>query len=241
MRIRLPGPEEAGDSQDTEWCELELDGEVRRIRFHDYHEIYGVPGLYEHLFYSELRCASPRTVAEMLVSVADADEVSASDLRALDVGAGNGMVGEELKRLGAGLVVGVDIIEEAKEAVHRDRPGVYADYLVVDMTAIPPDVDRGLSGYGFNALTCVAALGFDDIPPAVFEAALGYVAPGGLIGFSIKDSFLTDGDTSGFSRLIRGAIADGSLRVRDQRRYRHRLSATGEALYYVAIVAEKAR
>jgi SAM-dependent methyltransferase len=241
LEIRLPDPSEAGASQDTEWCEVELDGEVRRFRFHDYHEIYAVPGLYERLFYSELECASPETVASMLVHAAEKQGLSPNDLAVLDVGAGNGMVGEELKALGAGVVVGADILEEAKHAVERDRPETYEEYFAVDMTAIPADVDRSLREWSFNALTCVAALGFDDIPPPVFEAALGYVAPGGLIGFSIKESFLTDGDDSGFSRLIRNALTSGEMRLCDQHCYRHRLSATGEALHYVAIVAQKAR
>ena len=240
MDIRLPEPGEAGDSQDTEWCEVEVDGESRRFRFHDYHEIYDVPGLYEQLFYSKLKCVSPATVSDMLVSVAEADGLDAGDLAVLDVGAGNGMVGEELKHRGAGAVVGVDIIEEAKLAVERDRPDVYDDYFVVDMTSIPTDVDGSLRAHRFNALTCVAALGFDDIPPPVFEAALQYVGPGGLMGFSIKESFLSDDDESGFAMFIRDAIATGAIRLRDQRRYRHRLSATGEELHYVGIVAEKA-
>lgn len=240
MEIRLPGPSESGSSQDTEWCEVELDGEFRRFRFHDYHEIYDVPGLYERLFYSELKCVSPATVAGMLVSVAEEDGRRSSDLAVLDVGAGNGMVGEELKDAGAGAVVGVDIIEEAKLAVERDRPDVYDDYFVVDMTAIPPDTDAYLRDHRLNALTCVAALGFDDIPPPVFQAALEYVAPGGLMGFSIKESFLGDEDQSGFATFIRESVATGATRLRDQARYRHRLSATGEALHYVGIVAEKA-
>lgn len=239
MEIRFPDSSDAGESQDTEWCEVELDGELRRFRFHDYHEIYAVPGLYERLFYSELKCASPRTVAGMLVSAAEEDGLLAADLAVLDVGAGNGMVGEELKELGAGAVVGVDIIDEAKRAVERDRPSVHEDYFVVDMTAIPADTDRALRAHRFNALTCVAALGFDDIPPPVFDAALSYLATGGLMGFSIKESFLTNGDSSGFSLFIRDAIDSGAVRLRDERRYLHRLSATGEELYYVALVAEK--
>src|SRR5918997_860073 len=34
-------------SQDREWCRVRLDEEERTIRFHDYAEIYAVPGLYE--------------------------------------------------------------------------------------------------------------------------------------------------------------------------------------------------
>jgi hypothetical protein len=35
-------------------------------------------------------------------------------------------------------VVGVDIIPEAQEAADRDRPGVYEDYYVVDLTRMQP-------------------------------------------------------------------------------------------------------
>ncbi|MGH3822900.1 MAG: methyltransferase, partial [Pseudonocardiaceae bacterium] len=47
-------------AQDEEWCEVVVEGERRRIRFHDYHEIYSIPGLYERLFYDTLGCESPR-------------------------------------------------------------------------------------------------------------------------------------------------------------------------------------
>jgi hypothetical protein len=49
----------AGADQDAECCEVTLGGKTRRIRFHDYDEIYRVPGLYEHLFYEVLDCKSP--------------------------------------------------------------------------------------------------------------------------------------------------------------------------------------
>ena len=47
------------------------------------------------------------------------DNETAAQLRVLDVGAGNGMVGEELDRMGAKHIVGVDIIPEAAEAAQR--------------------------------------------------------------------------------------------------------------------------
>lgn len=229
----------AGDRQDREWCEVRIDGETRRIRFHDYHEIYAIPGLYERLFYEELKCDSPRTVCSMLVEAHIEGGRPATELNVLDVGAGNGMVGEELKRRGVGAVVGVDIIEEAAEAVERDRPDVYEDYLVLDMTDIPEPEHRQLRSHGFNALTCVAALGFDDIPPDVFANAFDLISPGGLIGISIKEEFMSPEDQSGFSQLIRGGLEDGTIQLRAQRRYRHRLSVDGEPLNYIALVAEK--
>ena len=52
--------------QDEEWCEVEIDGDRRRIRFHDYASIYEVPGLYERLFAERLECDSPRVVTDLL-------------------------------------------------------------------------------------------------------------------------------------------------------------------------------
>lgn len=234
--IHLP-PESC--DQDQEWCELVIGGERRRIRFHDYHEIYAIPGLYEQLFYELLECDSPRAVTELLGEQLAATARSPADLRVLEVGAGNGMVGEELAGLGVETIVGVDIIEEAAAAAERDRPGTYDDYLVLDLTDIPPDVHAELRAHRFDCLVTVAALGFGDIPPEAFAAAHDLVEPGGLIAFNIKEDFISDGDGSGFSKLIRSALHEGALEVKAERRYRHRLSVAGRPLHYVAIVAEK--
>ncbi len=216
---------------------MNVDGEVRRIRFHDYHEIYTVPGLYEQLFYDELKCDSPRTIAGLLGE--QLDDTSAADLRVLDVGAGNGMVGEELDRMGAKHIVGVDIIEEAAEAAQRDRPGIYDDYVVVDLTDVPPATHAELSEHRFNCLTTVAALGFGDIPPEAFTEAYNLVEDGGLIAFNIKEKFVEDGDRSGFEELISQSLENGTMDLQAERRYRHRLSVAGDPLYYMAMVARK--
>jgi predicted TPR repeat methyltransferase len=231
-------PPDACD-QDQEWCELVLGDERRRIRFHDYDEIYSIPGLYERLFYELLECDSPRAVTELLGEQLAAAGRGAAGLRVLEVGAGNGMVGEELTELGVGSIVGVDILEEAAAAAERDRPGTYDDYLVLDLTAIPPATHAELRARRFDCLVTVAALGFGDIPPAAFAAAHNLIEPGGLVVFNIKEDFIADGDGSGFSKLISSAIHDGALEVRAQRRYRHRLSVAGRPLHYVAIVAQK--
>jgi SAM-dependent methyltransferase len=237
--VSLPTHDGPAFDQDEEWCEIVHDGERRRIRFHDYHEIYSIPGLYEHLFYELLECDSPRTVAESLREELASAGRDAADLRVFEVGAGNGMVGRELAELGVRTIVGVDIIEEAKMAAERDRPGVYEDYLVLDLTNIPPDVKRDLEGRDFNCLVTVAALGFGDIPPNAFASAYNLVEEGGLVAFNIKEDFISDGDGSGFSRLIKRGLEDGALEMKSERRYQHRLSVAGEPLYYMAIVAEK--
>ena len=165
--IRFPS-EGRGVDQDQEWAEIGLNGsgKLTRFRFHDYDKLYEIPGLYEQIFYEELECQSPQVVTGLLGEVLASENLESEDLRVFDVGAGNGMVGEELAKLGADTIVGVDIIEEAAQAAERDRPHVYDKYHVLDLTDIPPAARSELEGRQFNTLVCVAALGFGDIPTA---------------------------------------------------------------------------
>src|SRR5215210_1128127 len=237
--IRFPSSNGATFDQDEEWCEVRLDDDWRRIRFHDYHEVYSIPGLYEQIFYGELQCDSPRTVCGLLKHQLELTGYDGSGLRVLDVGAGNGMVGEELQReLGVGHLVGVDIIEEAEMAAERDRPGVYDAYHTTDLTAIPSDIRRDLEARPLNTLVTVAALGFGDIPPQAFAEAFNLITDHGWVAFNIKDRFLAE-EERGFSRLIRRMFDEAVLERREENHYVHRLSVRGEPLRYVAIVAEK--
>ena len=217
-----------------------IDGETRRIRFHDYHEIYSIPGLYETLFYEMLECSSPGTVRALLEQELRDEDVDPSDLKVLDLGAGNGMVGEQLAAMGADSIVGIDLIEEAAAATERDRPGIYDDYVVADLTALTPEQRERLESHDFNALVTVAALGFGDIPPRAFAEAFNLVEDGGWVAFNIKENFLDDGaDSTGFSRLIARLLERGIAEQRAEKRYRHRNSTSGNPLNYVALVVCK--
>jgi 2-polyprenyl-3-methyl-5-hydroxy-6-metoxy-1,4-benzoquinol methylase len=237
--IRMPRQEGHEPSQDHEWCEVVIDGSRRQIRFHDYHEIYRIPGLYEKLFYEKLKCCSPARVARLLTEVLRDFGPAPEELKVLDVGAGNGMVGEELAALGASAVYGIDIIPEAKQATLRDRPEIYKDYFVADLTDLPEPIEERLRRADLNCLTTVAALGFGDIPPKAFAKALDLLATPGWTAFNIKEDFLNERDGAGFSRLIRQLTRDEVIQVQAYRRYRHRLSMTGKPLHYVAMIARK--
>ena len=238
-RYELTFPSENGLAQDEEWCLVRADGLERRVRFHDYGEIYELPGLYEQLFYEHMKCQSPQTVAGLLSEQLDGRDVDPRSLRGFDVGAGNGMVGEWLADIGVEEIVGVDIIEEAASAAERDRPGLYDDYFVCDLTALEDDVRRELEQRRLNLLTCVAALGFGDIPPAAFATAYDVLTPNAWLAFSIKTDFLDENGDSGFATLIRELADGGMIEIMARKRYRHRLSSCGEPVHYVAIVAAK--
>lgn len=225
--------------QDEEWCEVHIQGAWKRIRFHDYHEVYSVPGLYETIFYRTLRCNSPNRVSSFLNEVITELGVDVERMRALDFGAGNGMSGEALQALGIRKIVGVDLIPEAEQATFRDRPWVYDHYLVADFTSLTQEQSTLLRDYKFNTLCTVAALGFGDIPVGAFYTAFNLIADGGLIAFNIRDQFLKRSVGSPFARLIDRMIQEEVLEIEIYKRYRHRLNVRGEPIYYIGLVGQK--
>jgi predicted TPR repeat methyltransferase len=239
--IRFPSANLTSASQSEAYFLITEDGRERRIAFHDYAEIYNHPGLYEQLFYQRLKCTSPAKLTELLRSAAGKAGVDVTQLRVLDVGAGNGMVGELLVAHGSARVVGIDNIEEAERAADRDRPGAYDAYYVADLTRLSPELLDELNHWNFDAMTTVAALGFGDIPVAAFAAAYNLVKTDGWIAFNIKETFLDTSDRSGFSRMVKRMIHDDYLKLHHLERYRHRLSIEGNMLYYYAIVGQKRR
>jgi SAM-dependent methyltransferase len=226
-------------AQDEEWFEVAIGGRRRRIRFHDYGAIFAIPGLYEQLFYEMLQCSSPETVVGLLDSELERANTRPGSLIVLDLGAGNGMVGEELQKIGVPTVVGVDLLPEASEATARDRPDAYEDYVVADLTQLTDEQRERLTRHRFNCLVSVAALGFGDIPPAALATAYDLIAPGGWIALTIKEDFLRREDQSGFERLIGQMLDEEMLDLRTQTRYRHRLASNGDELYYIALIANK--
>jgi len=226
-------------SQDREWCRVRLDEEERTIRFHDYAEIYAIPGLYEEIFHRHLECRSPAEVTGLLEQELHRAGESPVDLSVLDVGAGNGLVGEELRQIGVRTLVGVDILEAAAAAAERDRPGLYAGYLACDLTRLDAGKRERLCAYGPNCLITVAALGFDDIPPRAFAEAYNLIAEDGWVAFNLKADILDDLDGTGFRRLIARMAQHGTFEECARRRYPHRLSMDGRPLDYVALVGRK--
>jgi len=240
FELYLPPSQTGGGlDQDEEWCEIELDGARRRIRLHDYAAIFSVPGLYEQLFAETLECDSPQIVGQLLGAELNAADVDPSSLKALDFGAGNGMVGEQLAAVGIDALVGLDLLTEARDAALRDRPGLYEDYYAADVTDLDPADRRELEAHDCNAMTCVAALGFGDIPPAAFAEAFNLVASPGWVAFNLRDRFIADADPAGFGAFIARMLDEDVLEEQARVSYTHRVSVAGEPLEYHAIVACK--
>jgi len=237
--IRFPPTGTDELDQDEAYFYLVENGQNRRLRFHDYDRLYERQGLYEQLFYGRLKCQSPQKVSKILKQTVDENQSHFSELRILDLGAGNGMMGEALKQYGTARLIGVDILPQARDAAQRDRPWVYDQYYVMDFSSLTEEKRKEISAWSPDCLVSVAALGYGDIPPLAFFEAINLLQPKGWVAFNIKESFLERSETSGFSRLIRELIFSKYLDLHHLERYRHRFSIEGSPLYYFALVGQK--
>jgi predicted TPR repeat methyltransferase len=238
--IRFPSGDTQGLSQDEAYFTLvEPNGTQTQLRFHDYDAIYERQGLYEQLFYDRLKCQSPEKVVSILRYAMSGEPGLFNELRVLDLGAGNGMVGEVLQKHGVARIVGIDISKPAAIAVQRDRPGVYDEFYAIDMSDMTPEQHEDLCSWRFNCMVSVAALGFGDIPVRVFAEAYNLVEDGGWVAFNIKETFLENSDTTGFSVFVKNLILSDYLHIYHMERYRHRLSMDGRPLYYFGVACRK--
>lgn len=239
-RIQFPAIDVRELSQDEVYFYL-LDeaGQKEKIRLHEYDRLYRMPGLYEQVVYERLKCQSPSIVTEVLKYTLSQSGQRLSELRVLDLGAGNGIVGEELKKHGVSRLIGIDIIPEARDATERDRPGVYDAYYVMDLCSLTAEERDEIVSWSPECLISVAALGFGDIPPRAFLEAFNLISAQGWVAFNIKETFLDRSDNSGFSILIRELISSKYLDLYHLQRYRHRLSLEGRPLYYFALGGKK--
>lgn len=239
--IKFPPIEVHKLEQNEAWFSIDENGVEKSLRFHDYAELFQRPGLYEQLYYDRLKCVSPTKVVSLLRETLREAKLPFSELRVLDFGAGNGIVGEEFRKIGVARIVGADISNEACLATIRDRPSVYDAYFVKDLTKISEEESTEIKNWQCNCLTTVAALGFEDIPPQAFVNAFNLVEEESWVAFNIKDDFLDETDKTGFSRLVKQMIFKDFLQLYHLERYRHRISIDGRALYYYAVIGKKKR
>lgn len=238
LQVAYPG-KECMVEQNEEYFDLVTDNGRERILIHEYERVYDVPGLYEEVVYNKLQCDSPQVITSLLKDSMQKHGSTRKSLRVLDFGAGNGIVGECLQEaVETESIVGVDIIEEAKRAVQRDRPDIYDDYYVMDLSDVDEGDKQKLDRWNFNALVTVAALGFGDIPTQAFVNAFNLIENNSWVVFNIKDRFFSEDDETGYNEILQQMIGN-SLKVIKKHPYCHRLSMAGEPLHYYAIVGRK--
>ena len=200
---------------------------VEELRLHDYDRLYALPGAYEQIVQQRLGCTSPARIASMLGAAVDGAGWRRADVRVLDVGAGNGVSGEALVAEGLTPVLGTDLEDGARQAALRDRPGLYGEYLTLDLLALTDEQRRHLRDLRANALACVAPVGDDgsQVPPAAFLEAARCLTDDALVAYMHDPHFgVDDVVTPEFWRAGLGARRRGELA---RERYLHRRTVNG--------------
>ena len=225
--IRLIGPPAA----DGEYVALD---EHDVIHLHDYQRIYAVPGLYEHIVQERLQCRSPQVAAEGFLRAIAGLSMEPSSLTVLDFGSGTGLVGELLRGGGVGRVVGVDALAAGRAACLRDRPGVYADYLIGDIGS--GSLSGQLRAHAPGGLVSAGAFGGTHAPPAALITALSVLPAGAPMAVTIDERWLDRADPAGFGAAIEQLEEGGDLLLLERQRFQHRVTTTGEPIFYELIV-----
>jgi trans-aconitate methyltransferase len=234
--LRIELDEEPGRSQDEESFVLTHDdGTSERIVLHDYSRVYAVPGLYEEVVQHRLGCASPQVLAGTLADAVAAAQAPMAGLRVLDVGAGNGVVGEELHARGAQVIAGTDGVVAARDAARRDRPELYEVYAIAGVDAVTPE--QLVADHGLNALTTAGAIGLGHIE--VSDVARWWAAfpPGSWFAATCPPDVV---DPAGEDLLGALATADPTTQVVRQETFAHRRRMSGATITYSVVVARKA-
>jgi SAM-dependent methyltransferase len=228
--VRLLGPPRV----DGEWVAL---GDDEIVHLHDYARIYAVPGLYEYVVQEQLQCRSPQVAADGFLRAADRAGSDLSVISVLDVGAGTGLVGELLVQGGVKVVVGVDALPAARAACIRDRPGVYTGYEIGDLASDDSDELRAaLREYKPGGLVAAGAFGGTHAPPAALINALALLPPGAPIALTIDERWMDTSDRAGFGCTLERLVDHGDVEVFERTRFRHRITTSGEPIFYELVV-----
>ena len=227
-----------GDQTQEALVITHADGRTERFRLHEYSRVYALPGLYEEVVQRRLRCASPSRLAEHVVTCTGAAGLEPGELGVFDLGAGNGVVGEELRARGVTRLVASDSAAAARDAALRDRPGLYAEYLVGDTDDLP-QVGELMRTHELNCLVAAGALGLGHISAGSFHRLWSAFAGQAWFAVSVNEDLAQPG-ASDFGDYLaeferRGEWGEIVLRER----FRHRLTMAGDPIHYEAIVARK--
>ena len=213
------------------------DGDTEQLRLHDYERVYALPGVYEQIVQERLGCRSPQQLAEMLAGAVDGLGWERTDARVLDIAAGNGVSGEALAAQGLHPVLGTDIVPVAREAALRDRPGLYDEYLTLDLLDIAPHERARLMALGANVLSCVAPVGGhpSQLPAAALAAAAALLTPDALVAYMHDPAFgVPDPVTPALWSQTLGAHVHAQELARTP--YLHRYTVNGRPFEMVGVI-----
>lgn len=239
LNFEIQIPEESSNLViQEEFFWLTHNGTKRKVRLHDYAEVYRIPHLYEHIM-DRLQAKSHTVLSSLLVDRVTEAGGEASDLVVLEVGAGSGMVGKALADMGIESITGIDILPEAAIAAKREYPGVYENYYVEDMTNPSEKAREALTSRGFNCIVCGSALGFNHIPARGWATAFNALAPNSWLAFNVQKQRWEDKGEASFEEWHPWVAKADIFEIVQTHDYQHRFYMDGRSLEYVAIIGTK--
>lgn len=236
--IAFDAPETNRQSDEFFWATIS--GERQHLNIHDYATLYSVPWLYDIALYHNLVCRTPTEMSSAIDKVWTEAGVDRSDLRALELGAGSGAFGHELRyKLGILHLEAIDICGEASEAAKRDRAGLYDVYHIDDLTDLSARTKVSLYESDFNVVAMASATGWGNhIPLAGFEQSFELLAPGGWYIFHVKPND-PDPECIELCAWVEEKIESGKLDQRYRGAHFHRKSSNGNDIYYDVVIGVK--
>ncbi len=136
----------------------------------------------------------PRIAAETFAQLVP------KDAKVLDAGAGTGLVGVELHRLGYRNIEAMDLSRGMLEEARRKR--VYGGFHQMTMGE-PLDFDTG----SFDAVICVGVLTLGHAPARSLDELARVVRPGGFVVFTLRPDVY---EQNGFKEKQRQLESDGT-------------------------------
>lgn len=241
LKIKGAGDSEANQSQEK--FSAEINGGRSVFSMHNYRDMYKVPWLYDTMMFSFLNCQTPQGLARELKSYVDtrrAGADGAQGLRILEVGAGSGAFAVTLRAEGlVQEIVGLDILDEARLACERDRPYVYDDYIVDDLTNLSVANIQKIRKFAPNCVAVASATGWGNhIPVSGFQAAFDLLEPGGLFLFHVKPED-PDPECRALVRWFDQVSASVEICDVASGRIYHRKSVCGEDIQYTFYIGKK--
>jgi hypothetical protein len=228
--IRFPD-----DEPDT--FEIRIDNEWKSLNLRDREQIFTKPGLYEQLVCDILRCHAATKLANLFLSVLHERDLSPTILSVLDLGASNGVVAEEMRRIGVSSVVGIDPLPEARDAAERDRWGIYDDYIVSDLSNPSRSLNKRLIALDPDVLVMAGAPASHDVSLHTFAVAFNAVRTTGWLVLSTPD--VVAHDSSPLQQLLHDMVEKRIVQLEASRRYVHSLNPDGRKIERVAVIARK--
>ncbi|ESZ04825.1 hypothetical protein X735_32395 [Mesorhizobium sp. L2C085B000] len=217
-----------------------VNGKDFHFSMHDYGEMYKIPNLYDAMIYGHLRCETPFALAREFGRILFEHRVDPSALRVLEVGAGSGAFAEAVRlAMPIGRMVGLDIIEQARVAADRDRPGIYDGYIVADLCALSSEAKAEIASLSPNCVGVASATGWNNhIPVAGFERAFSVLEPGGWFIFHVKPND-PDPECVALLQWIEAKVKTSYIVDSKRGKIFHRMSVHGERIYYDYVIGRK--